>query len=175
MFWRRLITTWLCLAMVLLGTGTESAASSARAKPHQGYAELFAALSICANGVVGAGGHTGNLCLSGAVTSDVPHAARGATEASSVLLRTGSQLASKFKHAGDFGVVGNYSKANAAAFSRAIHRHINSPAVRAIEGTYHKAPATHYLDPSSGLNVMADSAGSPHARRKKGGSKDQAR
>jgi hypothetical protein len=76
-----------------------------------------------------------------------------------VLLRTGSQLASKFKHAKDFGVVGNYSKANAAAFSRAIHQHINNPVVRAIEGTYHKAPVTHYLDPATGLNVIADRAG----------------
>ena len=83
-------------------------------------------------------------------------AARGA---STVLGRTSAQLASKFKHAKDFGVVGNYSKANAAEFSRAIHQHVNSPGVRAIQGTYHKAPVTHYLDPSSGLNVIADPAG----------------
>lgn len=83
----------------------------------------------------------------------------GVPKASNVLLRTSKQLASKFKHAADFGVVGNYSKANAAAFSRAIHQHINNPAVHAIHGTYHKAPVTHYLDPSSGLNVISDRAG----------------
>lgn len=44
-------------------------------------------------------------------------------------------------------------------FSRAIHQHINSPGVRAIEGTCHKQAVTHYLDPSTGLNVMADPAG----------------
>ncbi len=55
--------------------------------------------------------------------------------------------------------MGNYSRANAASFSRAIHQHINSPAVRVIDGTYHKAPVTHYLDPSTGLNVIADRAG----------------
>lgn len=78
MFWRRLITTWLCVAMVLLGAGTASAASSARAKPHQGFVELFAALNICTNAVVSVELHTGNGCLSDTVTSDVPHAARGA-------------------------------------------------------------------------------------------------
>jgi Colicin D len=79
--------------------------------------------------------------------------------ASTVLGRTPAQLASKFKHAKDFGVTGNYSKANAVEFSRAIHQHVNSPGVRAIQGTYHKAPLTHYSDPSSGLNVIADPAG----------------
>jgi hypothetical protein len=56
-------------------------------------------------------------------------------------------------------VVGNYSKANAAEFSRAIHQHVNSPGVRTIQGTYHKVPVTHYLDPSRGLDVIADPAG----------------
>jgi len=74
-------------------------------------------------------------------------------------LRSSQQLQAKFKHAADFGVAENYSKANAAEFSRAIHQHINSPGVRVIEGTYHKQAVTHYLDPSTGLNVMADPAG----------------
>ncbi len=79
--------------------------------------------------------------------------------ASTVLGRAPAQLASKFKHAADFGITGNYSKDNAAEFSRAIHGHVNSPGVRAVHGTYHKAPVTHYVDPSSGLNVIADPAG----------------
>lgn len=45
---------------------------------HQGSVELFAALNICANAVVSVELHTGNGCLSGTVTSDVPHAARAA-------------------------------------------------------------------------------------------------
>lgn len=36
---------------------------------------------------------------------------------------------------------------------------MNSSGVRAMEGTYHKAPVTHYLDPSGGLNVIAEPAG----------------
>jgi hypothetical protein len=93
------------------------------------------------------------------VAAGAKQAARGAGEASTVLLRTSKQLQAKFKHAKDFGVAGNYSKANAAEFSRAIHQHINRPGVRAIQGTYHKQPVTHFLDPSSGLNVIADPAG----------------
>jgi hypothetical protein len=95
----------------------------------------------------------------GEIASDSSLAARGAPAASNVLLRTAAQLASKFKHAKDFGVAGNYSKANASAFSRAIHQHVNSPAVRTIQGTLHKAPVTHYVDPSTGLNVISDRAG----------------
>jgi hypothetical protein len=86
-------------------------------------------------------------------------AAKKAVDASEVLLRSSRQLHAKFKHAKDFGVVGTYSKANAAKFSEAIHKHINSQGVSKIQGTYHKQPVTHYLDPSSGLNVIADSTG----------------
>ena len=83
--------------------------------------------------------------------------AGGAT--SRALLRTSQQLQAKFKHAADFGVVGNYSKSKAAEFSQAIHRHVNSPGVRSIQGTYHRQPVTHFLNPASGLNVMVDPAG----------------
>lgn len=84
---------------------------------------------------------------------------RASGQTSTVLLRTARQLQAKFKHAAAFGVLGNYSKANAAAFSRALHQHINSTGVRAIEGTYRGNPVTHHLDPLTGLNVMADPAG----------------
>ena len=84
-------------------------------------------------------------------------AARGAS--SKILGNSAKQLQKKFKHAKDFGVTGNYSKANATEFSSAINQHINSPGVRTIQGTYHKQPVTHFLDPSTGLNVISDPAG----------------
>ena len=83
--------------------------------------------------------------------------AEGAT--SRVLLRSTQQLQKKFKHAADFGVTGNYSKANATKFSEAINKHINSPDVIKINGTYRGDPAIHYLDPTTGLNVISDTAG----------------
>lgn len=38
---------------------------------------------------------------------------------SNVLLYTARQLQAKFKYAADFGVIGNYNKANASKFSSA--------------------------------------------------------
>lgn len=78
---------------------------------------------------------------------------------SQVLLNSSKQLQSKFKHASDFGVPGNYSPANATKFSEALNQHINSPGVQAIQGTYRGNPATHYLDPSTGVNVITDRGG----------------
>ncbi|WP_374109396.1 colicin D domain-containing protein [Anaeromyxobacter sp. SG17] len=40
-----------------------------------------------------------------------------------------------------------------------LNQHINRPGVRAITGTYRGNPVTHYLDPQTGLNVIADPAG----------------
>jgi len=63
------------------------------------------------------------------------------------------------KHGADFGLTGNWNPARAAEFSRAVNQHINAPGVRAISGTYRGNPATHFLDPETGLNVIADAAG----------------
>lgn len=58
-----------------------------------------------------------------------------------------------------FGMKGNWNPGQAAEFSRAVNQHINDPIVAAIAGTYHGAPGTHYFNPSTGVNVMVDSAG----------------
>ncbi len=92
-------------------------------------------------------------------TSTTPSGAVVATNSSDVLLNSSKQLQSKFKHAGDFGVTGNYSKANAAKHSEALNQHINSPAVTKISGTYRGNPVTHHLDPATGLNVIVDPSG----------------
>lgn len=78
---------------------------------------------------------------------------------SDVLLNSSNQLQSKFKHAADFGVTGNYSRANAAKFSAALNQHINSSSVTKIAGTYRGNPVTHHLDQSTGLNVIVDPSG----------------
>jgi len=83
------------------------------------------------------------------------------TESSNVLLNTSRQLQSKFKHAGDFGVMGNYSKANAGRFSSAINQHINAPGTQIIQGTYRNAnnPVIFHLNPNTGLNVISTRSG----------------
>ncbi len=63
------------------------------------------------------------------------------------------------KHGADFGLTGKWNPARAADFSRAANQHINAPGVRAITGTYRGNPATHFLDPKTGVNVTADPAG----------------
>lgn len=83
-------------------------------------------------------------------------AANGVDNVSTVLMRTPLQLQKKFKHAGDFGVTGGYSKVNASKFSAAMHQHMNAAGTQRIVGTYRSAPARHYLDPNTGLNVVSD-------------------
>jgi len=78
---------------------------------------------------------------------------------SNILSNTSRQLQAKFKHAGDFGVTGNYSKANASNFSSSINQHINSSSVRIINGTYRGQPVIHYINPNTGLNVISNSSG----------------
>jgi len=69
------------------------------------------------------------------------------------------QLQKKFKHAGDFGVKGNYNPANAERYQKAIEDHIANPATKVIDGTYHGQSVTHYVNSNTGLNVMKDTAG----------------
>ncbi|SDY31251.1 colicin D domain-containing protein [Thermoactinomyces sp. DSM 45892] len=74
------------------------------------------------------------------------------------------QLQKKFKHAKDFGVEGNYNKANAAKFEEAMQAHIKNPDTQVIPGTYRgKMPVTHYFNPNTGLNVMSDAVGNFHS------------
>jgi hypothetical protein len=69
------------------------------------------------------------------------------------------QLQKKWKHAGDFGVTVNYSPANAARYQEALERHIADPNTLVINGTYMGAPVTHFVNPTTGLNVVRDAAG----------------
>ena len=78
---------------------------------------------------------------------------------SKIVNTTQKQLQKKFKHASDFGVTGNYSKANAKKFNSAVNQHLNAPGTRPIQGTYRGDPVTHHLDPNTGLNVITDQSG----------------
>jgi|GEM_PF-720049 len=82
-----------------------------------------------------------------------------ARESSNILLNTSKQLQAKFKHAGDFGVAGNYSKANAGRYSSAINQHINSAGVQSINGLYRGQSVIHYVNPNTGLNVISSPSG----------------
>ena len=70
-----------------------------------------------------------------------------------------NQLQHGFKHAEDFGILGNANNKSIAEFSSAIQNHVNAPNTQAIQGTYRGQTVTHFVDPSSGLNVIRDSSG----------------
>jgi RHS repeat-associated protein len=93
--------------------------------------------------------------LSAASGAELAGGAGAAKESSRILNMTTNQLQTKFNHAADFGVTGNWNKAAAGKFSSAINQHINSPGVKIIHGTYHRQPAVHYLNPNTGLNVIS--------------------
>ena len=69
------------------------------------------------------------------------------------------QLQAKFKHAGDFGVSGNFNKANAAKFEQALTAHVNAEGTKVIQGTYRGNAVTLHVDPTSGRTVMSDRSG----------------
>jgi hypothetical protein len=71
-----------------------------------------------------------------------------------------SQLQHAFKHAKDFGVLGNANTRTLAEFSNAIQNHIAAPGTRIIEGFYRGTRVTHFVDPATGLNVIRDASGS---------------
>jgi hypothetical protein len=70
-----------------------------------------------------------------------------------------TQLQKKFKHAVDFGVPGNYNKQAGGVFQQALETHITDPNTVVINGTYLGNPVTHYFNPVTGNNVMANPAG----------------
>ena len=84
---------------------------------------------------------------------------RTAPNSSKIVNTNARQLQKKYKHAKDFGVTGNYNKANATKFNSAINKHINSSGVKTIKGTYRGSPVTHYVNPKTGLNVMTTPKG----------------
>jgi len=70
-----------------------------------------------------------------------------------------SKVQHEFKHAGDFGIDGNWNQANGESFQNALEDHIaNAP--EQIQGTFRGTiQATHYYDPASQLWVGVDTQG----------------
>ena len=69
------------------------------------------------------------------------------------------KLQHEYKHASDYGVNGNWNKANGASFEQAIRNQINS-VKNPILGTYRGTQQVyHFYDPKTGLNTMIDMDG----------------
>lgn len=68
---------------------------------------------------------------------------------------TDLQVRKKFKHAPDFGVLGNPNRKNYELFKDRIVDHMNNPSTIIKEGTYKKnIEVLHYFNEETGLNVM---------------------
>lgn len=110
-------------------------------------------------GVRSAGSTTQSPASAGSATGGSASGAKVAVARKIGVNYTDKQLQKKYKHAKDFGVNDNYTKANAEKYRDALDAHVNDPGTNTIAGTYNNAPATHYYNPSTGLNVVTDSSG----------------
>ena len=70
------------------------------------------------------------------------------------------QVKSKYKkHAHEFGINEKESADSIKKFRAAMQAHCESMNTRVITGTYKKAPAVHFVDPNSRMNVVMDRSG----------------
>jgi len=70
------------------------------------------------------------------------------------------QIQHEYKHAGDFGISGNYNKQNGELFKSALQDLIASPETKIKPGTYRGTiEGTHYFDPNTNKWVFVDSSG----------------
>lgn len=89
----------------------------------------------------------------------LPEKLPGQAEVARTITIDPKKLPHHYQHAPDFGVKGNWNKANGAAFQEALRRHVAS-APSAIKGTFRGTiKVTHYFDPASNLWVAIDEAG----------------
>lgn len=72
---------------------------------------------------------------------------------------TARQLASKFKHAEDFGIAGKFNTQNAQLFQQALSTFVDDPATLHITGTYRGDPMILNVQPQSGLVVLQQEGG----------------
>lgn len=69
------------------------------------------------------------------------------------------QLQHAYKHAYCFGITGPANKVTLDAFRLALIRHVQSPDTQLVKGSFRGLPVTHFVNMTTGLNVMRDSSG----------------
>ncbi|WBM72909.1 hypothetical protein OH773_00220 [Buttiauxella sp. WJP83] len=71
------------------------------------------------------------------------------------------QLQKKFKHAVDFGILGNQNPVGLELFAQSLKEHIDDPLTQKISGKYRwRQDVYHYYNPETKLNVMTKPDGS---------------
>lgn len=99
--------------------------------------------------------------LAAGLRSRLGHAADRALSrsASRSITFTTKSLQHVFKHAKDFGISGNWSRAGGEAFRNAVQAHLRNPNTLARQGWYHGQRVTHFYNPKTGLNVIRTAKG----------------
>ncbi|HEX7379255.1 MAG TPA: colicin D domain-containing protein [Pirellulales bacterium] len=69
---------------------------------------------------------------------------------------TTQQLEKKFKHAGDFGVIGTATQANLEAFDAALRKHVANGDTVHIQGWYRGQEVFLHVDSGTALAVITD-------------------
>ncbi len=64
------------------------------------------------------------------------------------------QLQKKFKHASDFGIIGNYNQPNAENFKQILIKHMLDADTKVIHGTYRGESVRHFFNPLTKLNII---------------------
>jgi len=72
---------------------------------------------------------------------------------------TTSKLQHELKHAGDFGVTGNWNKATGEAYQKAVQTHINT-ATDVYKSTYRGQDVNVFINKSTGVGAYTDLSGS---------------
>jgi len=71
-----------------------------------------------------------------------------------------SQIQMKFKHAGKFGIIGNYNKQNSDLFRQKLIEHVQSSDTIAFAGTHRGTEkVVHFYNPKTGRDVMKGTDG----------------
>lgn len=158
----------LTILLTVLATGSHLYAPSVEAGWKTKTAAAACAVSkTCRDGAKRAAEKALEKCKAANCTEGKTLAKSALSKASSFLAKRkalkasipAKQLQSKFKHARDFGVEGNYSKINAGRFAKAIKDHIKSKSTEAVKGKYRGQNSVIFIDKSSRIGVITKSDG----------------
>src|SRR3989344_3002553 len=98
---------------------------------------------------------TGDVAKSGEKASNIGRATAKSREISF----SERQLQSKYKHASDFGIEGNYNKENAQRYKHALENFVSSKDTQVIQGTYRGEKGTHFYNEKTGRYIFRDAKG----------------
>ncbi len=139
---------------LVVGAVGEALIAAGLVKTAKTGATLACADGDCTNEIRGGAQVLQNAACGGDCSDEVTSAGQH------VIQTTTRQLQHTFKHAGDFGLSGNWSKPMEQKFLETLQTHVNGANTVTIEGTYRGTEqVVHYFDATTGCDVMLDLQG----------------